>query len=240
MAYGYGIKEKALFQVIKSFMDQTIRILWLSDIHYRKDFLYDDVLQVRIQSFLQEVELYVNTLSSNGTDNVIHYCILSGDLAFSGKENDYEKLDKDLINPLREKLKLNGQSPFLCCPGNHDVNRSKESLYQAFIEAVDQLIDKEQEYEENIFSSYPASMAAARHNISRNTILEDNSLEKAKEVFHFYSEYVKKVLPPIAEDSKGMLNNYRSNNGLYGYILDHENKLVINLLNSAWFRLVMV
>jgi hypothetical protein len=46
---------------------------------------------------------------------------LSGDLAYSGKKEEYEILDAKLINPLR-RLDIFCDATFIAAPGNHDLN----------------------------------------------------------------------------------------------------------------------
>jgi hypothetical protein len=48
---------------------------------------------------------------------------LTGDLAFSGKEEEYERLEKEFIAPLRTELPPS--CPIFTVPGNHDVDRSR-------------------------------------------------------------------------------------------------------------------
>lgn len=93
-----------------------IRWLHLSDVHEHpgeennRRRLYDEIVR--------EVER--RTKASNGAQP--HFVFLTGDLAFTGKEEEYETLKRAFIEPLRAALP---DSRFFAVPGNHDLMRKR-------------------------------------------------------------------------------------------------------------------
>lgn len=55
--------------------------------------------------------------------------IISGDIAQSGTENEYDTFNKSFLAPIKEALSVNNEFIFVC-PGNHDVTREKWSATQ--------------------------------------------------------------------------------------------------------------
>lgn len=87
-------------------MNQT-KVFVISDIHLKKE------NQEKLSQKIKKLVTHVNILSNYG--DII---LFSGDLAYSGKREEYDVL-YELLHPLTNKLKV-----FLC-PGNHDVNFSQ-------------------------------------------------------------------------------------------------------------------
>ena len=94
-----------------------MRILHISDIHYRKKFgnsnVYESIL-ANMDSSLSKLETLLNSVS-----NIDCLCI-TGDLCDDGDEDDYRTL-KDLL----DRFKL----PYFLCLGNHD---DKKAFYKGF------------------------------------------------------------------------------------------------------------
>ena len=94
-----------------------MRILHISDIHYRKSFsnnnIYESIL-ANMDSSLSKVETLLNSIS-----NIDCICI-TGDLCDDGNVDDYKTL-KDFLNSFK--------IPYFLCLGNHD---NKEAFYKAF------------------------------------------------------------------------------------------------------------
>lgn len=99
-----------------------LKILHLSDIHFKhfsKGAIHD--LDKNIQN---ELELDLEAFSK--TNGKIDLIIIGGDIAFSGRENEYKEADVWL-----EKIcKITGCNieNVLTVPGNHDIDRGKVSL----------------------------------------------------------------------------------------------------------------
>lgn len=99
-------------------MDQPIRILHLSDIHFRVGKVWD------ADPVLRALARFVKTEVEDGLAPDL--VVFSGDLAFSGKADEYalalDWLQNQLWPVLPEGLTHNR---LLLIPGNHDVDRSK-------------------------------------------------------------------------------------------------------------------
>jgi len=95
-----------------------IRILHLSDIHFRKGKNEDDpVFREDVQEkMLKAIEAHV------AEHDPPDFVAITGDIAFSGKKAEYD-LALGFINEL--KAKLPNETSFLVVPGNHDVDRGK-------------------------------------------------------------------------------------------------------------------
>lgn len=59
----------------------------------------------------------------NKTLKEIDAVIFSGDMAFSGKKDEFSRVQTSLINPLKKEF--GPECVFIFCPGNHDLNRTK-------------------------------------------------------------------------------------------------------------------
>lgn len=218
-------------------MNQTVRFLWVSDIHYRHDFLAEGLLNQRNTEFCNTVKEYLKKISLIPDDNKLDYFIISGDLGYKGSKDDYDLLHINIIKPLLEVFKAEGQKPIiLCCPGNHDVNRKANKFFKDFIGKIEEFIEIEEKLEERELNLAPAEIARGKARISRQKFLDEYTVEKAKDVFKDYSEYVKTLLPSEGNENN-LVAGYRNNECLYGYVFDESNKVIINILNSAWFSL---
>ena len=63
----------------------------------------------------------IEAVEQNASDNSIDLVLFTGDLAFSGKAEEYATLDTELVDPLR-KLNITKDAVFLAVPGNHDLD----------------------------------------------------------------------------------------------------------------------
>ena len=89
-----------------------INILHISDIHA----LTKDELQLKIRA-----DKLMDDIQSQEIDFDI--LIVSGDIAFSGKPEEYELASKLFLDPIRKRLNIPTRRTFIA-PGNHDVDRS--------------------------------------------------------------------------------------------------------------------
>ncbi len=98
-------------------MDE-VRILHLSDIHFRKSTKKDNPgLRADVQEkLLETIEAHVKKHEPP------EFVSITGDIAFSGKEEEY-LLALKFINELKAKLPL--ETHYLVVPGNHDVDRDE-------------------------------------------------------------------------------------------------------------------
>ncbi len=220
-------------------MEQTIRILWLSDIHYTDSFQNKENLNRRINLFIDEIDTYLKLLKKNTSDDKLQYFIISGDLAFSGKKEDYELLDKELIAPLQKRFKENQQCPIiLCCPGNHDLDRSKKNNFNKFIQLIDNLINKESASADGNITE--AELAQNLYEASNERLLDSGNIKSSEEVFNDYCDYAKNLFVTslkLLDTDQIVSSTYTDSNCLYGYVIDKRNKIIFNVLNSSWFSL---
>lgn len=107
-------------------MAEPIRILHLSDLHFRKDREED------FSDVLLGLGDTVETMVKDGKNP--DFVVLTGDLVWSGKSSDYQLartwIDQHLLKPIKGFRKEN----LLVIPGNHDVNRKKISQAAEYIE----------------------------------------------------------------------------------------------------------
>ncbi len=145
-------------------------ILWLSDIHFRGEYLekasdYEGSLEPFLHSFLKLIrEKYNNTIKT---------VILTGDLAFKGSKSDYRALDKKLVAPLKEIL--GDQVNFIAIPGNHDVERRG-------VEVIFDKIKTDRKELNQVFKDY-----------SNKTKLLNTYTKDYKNLFNDYTSYLKRA-----------------------------------------------
>ena len=63
----------------------------------------------------------VSAIETAGGEKALDLVLFTGDLAFSGKSDEYTTLARDLIGPLR-KLSITNDAQFVAVPGNHDLD----------------------------------------------------------------------------------------------------------------------
>lgn len=216
-------------------MEQTIRILWLSDIHYRNDFEQKEELFVRTQAFIEKVRDYLLEIAHETYDNKLHYFIISGDLGYSGNDSDYTALYEEIISKVEVVFRENKQSPvILCCPGNHDVNRGKSEMYKGFITFIEKYLRTAESPNDLLIHKNVAMELRTEQATQRESLLEEYGVEKAKKIFSSYSDFIKRLHKEKKNDS---LKEYKKNNFLFGQISDDDNKIIFTILNSSWFSL---
>jgi calcineurin-like phosphoesterase family protein len=119
-----------------------ITILHLSDIHFKKN---KDEENKTFRRTVQDrlIEAVATHNQEHGSPDVV---AVTGDIAFSGKEHEYEE-----AAVFFDKLKgvLPGETEFLAVPGNHDVDRTKVkklfSLHRVVHEnEVEQFLENEE------------------------------------------------------------------------------------------------
>jgi len=95
---------------------KPINILHISDIH--ADESTQAKLHNRVKAFLDDVE---------NLRGEIDLVIVTGDIALSGKKQQFEIAEKVLFEPLLSRLQISKNRLFIA-PGNHDVNRDDISI----------------------------------------------------------------------------------------------------------------
>lgn len=110
----------------------TITWLHLSDWHQgREDFNRRVVRDALLQDIRKRHELDTRLAD-------IDFVVFSGDVAFSGKAEQYRAVTKELLDPLMEGVGLSASELFVV-PGNHDIARDRFELLPAKLQGQDSL-----------------------------------------------------------------------------------------------------
>jgi hypothetical protein len=227
----------------------TVKILWLSDIHFRNTYEVRELenafrkncegikqktldkaakrqqLSEAKKKFQEQknklktldvfLEKFFEAVKQSG--KTFDYVLLSGDLAFSSTKEDYTVFHDKVIKGLKNIL---GNGPqFLSIPGNHDVFWENTDFFDSFLDEINT------QYEGGVNSFFQF----------REQYLK-RKRDFFKLIFTNYTDYFK---THIRDDLKSRYTHSPKyvSNGLYGYIVDRKNNLIINLLNSAWYAL---
>jgi len=185
----------------------NFRIIWISDLHF-DDICYNE------ESHLYNLALKLkNKVLDLIRDNskIRIYVIISGDLAFSGKELEYDKLELFLNDTFDNTLDIN----FITIPGNHDVNWN--SYLDIYLNGYFNN-NKPKEFLESLF------------------LKKKNKVEQFKlhQLFKNYSRFFRNYILQKNKAPIEYSNNYKDY-GLYGFVIDNECKIIFILVNSSWF-----
>lgn len=146
-------------------IDTKLRILWLSDIHYDKNYTEKNKsFKKHISSFL----IYCSKLKN------IDYILISGDIAQSGLIEEYDLFFNDILDPLLLLPNLKN-TKLLVIPGNHDVNREVNPFFKTFIREITKtdfkrdafLTEKINSFEKS-FSQYSKSFSKYKDKVPDN------------------------------------------------------------------------
>ena len=91
-----------------------IKILHLSDLHFTVNNTSQNIV---LSSLYKKIE---NDIVPTNKPDIL---IITGDIAFSGKQKEYEKA-KEYIDSIANLCKIKHENIFIV-PGNHDVDREK-------------------------------------------------------------------------------------------------------------------
>ncbi|PKN11281.1 MAG: hypothetical protein CVU69_13440 [Deltaproteobacteria bacterium HGW-Deltaproteobacteria-4] len=97
-------------------MKATVKIMHISDIH--ADETTADKLNLRIKTFLSDIDQYRGE---------IDLVVVTGDIALSGKADQFKLAEKIVFDPLLARLQLSRNKIFFA-PGNHDIDRGRISI----------------------------------------------------------------------------------------------------------------
>jgi len=112
-----------------------IIILHISDLHAKV--VEKSQIKMRTQAFFRDVESL--TIKPD-------LVLVTGDIAFSGKDEEYALAHELLLEPLRTRLHVPKEHTFLI-PGNHDVDRVKiDDVYEAGLFNLIDASDKAENY----------------------------------------------------------------------------------------------
>lgn len=118
LSYNKDSAEPYLSILSSSKMENTINILHVTDAHINES---------NRAEIKQRVDALIKYLKVEKQE--IDILAFTGDLAFSGQNNEYELFDEVVLCPLKSQLKIN-QSKILLVPGNHDVDRNAVGLLE--------------------------------------------------------------------------------------------------------------
>lgn len=125
-----------------------MRIITISDIHFKKSFEKETLKPVMNSFFESFGKKIVDIHSEMGVDALV----IGGDIAFSGDETEYKAVAKVLRGCIPKEI------PIFCVPGNHDVNWTylEKALEGAKLSTLfnrtEQDISKDLEKEESSFA----------------------------------------------------------------------------------------
>jgi len=130
----------------------TLRILHSSDLHARAE--AEDDQRLIIQALISDA-------AARSQERAFDLAVVSGDLAFSGTDGDFDLARRMLLEPLADALDL-PLAQVVVVPGNHDVNRDR---INRFLERgySDLLIDRAAV---NGLLSEPVELAAATERLT--------------------------------------------------------------------------
>jgi predicted MPP superfamily phosphohydrolase len=108
-------KKEEIVTPVKLFSDQALHILHISDIHYALKNI--PTITCIFHEFLEDIEKW----RSQQNHRKIQAICLTGDIAFSGQNEEYDAIN-DKINTLLETTGCPIENLFII-PGNHDVQK---------------------------------------------------------------------------------------------------------------------
>ena len=178
-------------------MKNEIDILWLSDIHWKAEYAGNRYSRKYIETFLEKVKVRRKPFD---------YIIISGDIAYNGKENDYNSFEESVLSNL-----FNERTRYLFCPGNHDLNNDKvKGFYNNFF---DQFKNKDQ--------------------TNRNKLISGMK-EEFSELFQEYAAFCSKFEPLKSAPLQNFQDSDHFKN-LFGLYEDKQNGIIFLVINSSWF-----
>lgn len=101
-------------------MLNEINILHISDLHFGMESEKDETKKAQRDNALKEM---IKTLSNLKDEDRPHIVVISGDIAWQGKESAYS-IANEWISGLLNVLNV-GKENLVVCAGNHDINRNK-------------------------------------------------------------------------------------------------------------------
>lgn len=161
-----------------------IRIVHLSDIHLRKDHLYDAEKFI-LKALIKDLKVYHQK-------KPIDLIILTGDLIDRGGitfdcdiSGAFDIFQKKLIAPIAESLEISKHKLFFC-PGNHDIDRSADQEFEEM--GLREMLDCTEKVNDFLATNKPAGI---------KRIMPFKAFEKAyykgypetHEITNFYSSY---------------------------------------------------
>lgn len=186
-------------------------ILWVSDLHLKT------TNNCSIKNIYNNRNIFIQSLIDKLLEENFTHLIFSGDLVFSGEEDQYLELYEEVINII---ISHYPDIRLIICPGNHDfqwnVLRKNENIFIKYT--------KENNY-------------AVRRNIesiNELSILFANYINFYKRIEAHNSKFIENF--EVSNITKFKANHTEiQSNGLFGVFIDHKYKLLFIYLNSSWY-----
>ena len=138
------IRERDIMEIQYNKITQSKILLHLSDIHFGRN--KDNNI---VGDFLHKEQILDELIRCIVTSEYkIEHIVFTGDIAWHGKENEFEEA-YEWFTKLLSELNLSGKD-ITFCPGNHDVNRNYVNFNRNLETKNIKVIDEIYEYE-NIF-----------------------------------------------------------------------------------------
>lgn len=191
-------------------MEKTrFNVIHLSDLHFGNP----KVNKIKQDDSFRKL---VNKIYSLHELNTIDYIIISGDIGYTGKKEDYledEKIDKictagNFIKFLNQKFNRSHFPKIIVCPGNHDL------FDGTFNGRVDE--KKAFEFEDKYLKKFSADSLKIDHHL----------VSKFRWYNKFCETYKERIIKPQTKDA--------SSSYLYGYSYFEQIKTAFVVINSAW------
>lgn len=187
-----------------------MKILWLSDIHFRG--YYNEVLNGDTTSrFSMFIKKFIKTIRK--IDDLT-YILISGDLAYSGKEEDYVCLNKFIL----KEVSNNNTIPIITVSGNHDLD-----------------------WDNSFLSLEKISKEKLKEKLgNKNKIFDDDKDNYLKKHFSAYSSFCKRnffLQSEKTEKSDFEASEAYQQDRLHGYLIDRKHRVRFIFINSSWFSL---
>ncbi|MCX2430901.1 metallophosphoesterase family protein [Pedobacter sp. GR22-10] len=206
-----------------------INALWLSDIHFSVNYKVSSSKFIELRNYFNKFRAQVKSEIEKNlvSGKTLDYIFLTGDLAQSGTKEDYDAFFQFFLAPLLDEFIAAGIYPkVITIPGNHDVNWKNKEFLNDYLKGIEPRAGLYKE---------------------RYEFLQENE-DKFNLLFSDYSDFLlEKVMneqegkyKPFFELVPGdelLVSNAYQKNRLFGYIIDHQKRLIIVLLNTAWFSL---
>lgn len=191
---------------------QHKKITWLhlSDLHFKYSSVEVDNRQEILEEFWKDISAHIKQGLKPD------FIAVTGDIAYSGNEKEYELAEKYFFQPLLKKVAKLPPEKMFVVPGNHDVNWDLPPHVN--IEGMPHLYNHEKTYE---FQSEPS----LRYSVLYAVMLQ-------------YENFIKRYFGRRGSSDRDMLKS-----PLYAYVdtLDLENGISVALmgLNSAWWSAIV-
>jgi predicted MPP superfamily phosphohydrolase len=205
--------------------NQSVRILWISDIHFSKFYTTQELRKTEFLNLRQFINQFISKIKGEHDTLSFDYIFLTGDLAQTGLKDDYDRFMEIILIPLFNALnELNKEIPkVISLPGNHDLMWKNDDFLRDYIGHIDTVANK--------FPDRPQYLKRQIQNFRKlfndyTTFMVDQSSGTYRDYFELINDKSSFVVSPEYNKSR-----------LFGHIIDKKRKIIIIILNTAWFSL---